>query len=1779
MYPSEANASTPRLNTTSAFATRQSGSLVGVRAGERASLTASLNADPKFKKYAAQVDKCLQTFDNVQEWADFIAFLTKLLKTFQSFTQFKEIPRKLIVAKRLSQCLNPALPTGVHQRALDVYTHILAVQGTEGLKRDLHLWSVGLFPFFEYAATSVKPAILNLYDIYYLPLQENLRPVMKAFIVALLPGLEEETGEFFDKVLSILDRLSGTVSPAFFLQNIWLVMMITPSARQTSLNFLSRRLPKLNGDEDITPIIGRDVGLMIRAFAAALEDENILVRRAMLDLLEQSFPAESGALKRASKEDRHILMKAASGVVLRRDLSLNRRLFAWLLGPGPEDGQEAYFRAHALELLRATLYEEMVATPGPESRPFKIFISLLDKWEIGSPLVECLLYDAMKAIKRGIIRTDENGDHDLLVTANALYDAVEPLAIWRRLFEGVRRELVSQTPGKEFEAISMVQFVLSRLRAQEEEVQSVHLPVFFSSIVELLKDRLALGQLLATADSLHQALQLLLEMERHIPKIAWQRPIFQEAEKSSIGPYTRACQFYTIVTEDTQGLPDDSSPRSVVPLVTVVEDLVSLNISLSDSFTINAPHTKESLTITLNLLTNLVEHTNGSSSIISWDPLQWLSVVLGTMESCTSFLLLDRVISAVLSMGRAQLDPPLQYDTRKTMLKMMSALMFYLGFDYAPYHARAVQLTWMLEHATTHHHVESIIAQSLNPSKSRNINEAYEAFGVLWRLSEDSFAPGFRFKLPMLMVLDTLRHHDPELRRIGETWMRCSLKSYTRVLEPLLHDLLDPSIRRTSQSSTYDGHEVTGLFYQRPFDQHRMDHLLQALLSFIKIGGQGFSRIARNTQYRKSVYPGFIERIDSARLVSSEGSYVDVLLEILLLYLRSEPQPSLASIMVHANTQIQVSVVDILQTIVARGDLDAPRLQTAEAVVIAKLYKSIHEEQLGLQNKLLHLLHSTLSSLSASIAPHQSRSGPSRISEQDDSPAEKAIPSDDEKRHLSVFVQINPLLLPMLVEGIRKSTGHPGLQHWLDFLLMSVSQFPRILSYTVPPLNECICRQLRLALSDIERIMIQGASAFGSLTSRTTDSEFTMLLNALERLVLLGLSKDYDATLAEKEEDAITERVPPDSGGTSGGLLGMVTNVFGTDGAPVTTEETLSPRSSGYQSLHESVRVLYRLWVLTGQTTGIEGLAEADSLKQIFNRARSRGRKVLERLFRAQSTEVIESIIECWNTATMVTAFTIVDGLTSSSQTVVHMLCESIMHRVSISEKTRRTTVNPHLSDGALFSFLEEYLARLEGPLAVQVWGRFITLAKDITSNLTAYRMQVFPALRCLTVLADKITQTNATEDRRTRKDLQDIYTKLVDNCILIAGRTFDQGTWMRRTAREMAIPANGRASPMPPAGRYVNAYLARHVLPNLRRFLFDNDKVASVCSNAIYYIITPATKSRASRALDFDDYVLDILRELSRIPAGAKAWRPTVVDIYNDNRFFNSTPDASEKWRPVVSALLDSDRQALPEIIGKVASSGSSNIFANKEYENLVRSLNLRRLSYAIFAGDKNQFLTQLPSIQEKLVDILRNPNPSIVEGEVYLCLRVLLCRLSAHNMSSFWPVVLTELLRLFDDVIAEPPADGAESLQVILSASKFIDLVLVLQTEEFQIHQWMFITDTVDAVYRPDNWMPEALLDQLAEIASDLPIPDSKPAGVIDSAANYDGRLDTALTYENEESTPLRRPLLTHIHHIDSIRDLVPFFSHVSIASYEGVYHTNGNVDWRAIEKGLLEEMFEGR
>lgn len=132
------------------------------------------------------------------------------------------------------------------------------------------------------------------------------------------------------------------------------------------------------------------------------------------------------------------------------------------------------------------------------------------------------------------------------------------------------------------------------------------------------------------------------------------------------------------------------------------------------------------------------------------------------------------------------------------------------------------------------------------------------------------------------------------------------------------------------------------------------------------------------------------------------------------------------------------------------------------------------------------------------------------------------------------------------------------------------------------------------------------------------------------------------------------------------------------------------------------------------------------------------------------------------------------------------------------------------------------------------------------------------------------------------------------------------------------------------------------------------------------------------------DDSVLELLSELTRVPAGLKSWRAQVLEIFSDIRFFYGPPDASRKWKTIIQALVASDKERFPELISKISAASSANIFVNRELESLSKAMSIRRLSYVIFCGEKNRYLVQLPTIQEKIVELLRAQVSDLVHSEV---------------------------------------------------------------------------------------------------------------------------------------------------------------------------------------------------
>jgi hypothetical protein len=264
-------------------------------------------------------------------------------------------------------------------------------------------------------------------------------------------------------------------------------------------------------------------------------------------------------------------------------------------------------------------------------------------------------------------------------------------------------------------------------------------------------------------------------------------------------------------------------------------------------------------------------------------------------------------------------------------------------------------------------------------------------------------------------------------------------------------------------------------------------------------------------------------------------------------FLQSECKLKRVEAMAPTNVLIQSTTIDLLQAIVARGEVDPPSLQNVQSAVVRKLYFSVHTQRLELQNKLLHLLHSVISAVTATHDPRairQFKHGPT-----DSSSSE---PPENDKLEDFHMPSLNPLLVQTLVDGISLPSNNAVLQHWLDFVLMAVPQFHHMLQTLVSPLNDCICKNLLIRLDDVRRALGDGHDHH-DFKSNTTDAELIMLLNSLERLVLLSLSTTEPG---HTEEDDVPAEKPP--GTESGGILGIMTSVFSSESAPSNLEEQLT---------------------------------------------------------------------------------------------------------------------------------------------------------------------------------------------------------------------------------------------------------------------------------------------------------------------------------------------------------------------------------------------------------------------------------------------------------------------------------------------------------------------------------------------------------------------------------------------------------------------------------------------
>lgn len=613
---------------------------------------------------------------------------------------------------------------------------------------------------------------------------------MRSIILALLPGLEEETSEDFDRTLHLVARFKEAIRPResvrlgehhasgddFFWQCFFLAAITSHSRRSGALAYLVRYLPKLGptasagaGEEGITKslhaiVTSPEPGLLVRCFASGLGDEQLLIQRGFLDLLVSHLPLSSDVLQsRVKPADLELLMKAAVGVVTRRDMSLNRRLWAWLLGPEPtgQDGDHneqnqaylssrtTYFEDFGLQpLTRALLQMIQGASRGnsaERARPYRICLSLMDRWEIGGLVVPEIFMPVVDSVRKFQAQAASKSDFDeVLRSASVFFDGIESGLIYSEIV-GLLAQAIG--PGSliardRMDKLALVNFIVSSFNVREEEMVTIHAPLTCLAALLMLEDsknrkaKTALTDIESEklCDQVLGAVVSLLEL---VPERAFPQRLEQNGNQKDRTALLSTSNVELLKKIKTFYVHEQGNLESSQPPFTAVE---SGELLLEKAVIYICDDSKDSpvndIAIRVRILTQILSKTPGNYHL---DAKQLVSYLHGKLSKSQPLLFPHFSAMVMLS---TQL-----YSARRIQDKEFSDLIgplvrhawSYLSASEPKYHVETVRCLWQLQTALTlsGRDIEAAIAEILTkpmagPEKTSHSAENGRTFSVLW---------------------------------------------------------------------------------------------------------------------------------------------------------------------------------------------------------------------------------------------------------------------------------------------------------------------------------------------------------------------------------------------------------------------------------------------------------------------------------------------------------------------------------------------------------------------------------------------------------------------------------------------------------------------------------------------------------------------------------------------------------------------------------------------------------------------------------------------------------------------------------------------------------------------------------------------------------------------------------------------------------------------------------------------------------------------------------------
>lgn len=374
-------------------------------------------------------------------------------------------------------------------------------------------------------------------------------------------------------------------------------------------------------------------------------------------------------------------------------------------------------------------------------------------------------------------------------------------------------------------------------------------------------------------------------------------------------------------------------------------------------------------------------------------------------------------------------------------------------------------------------------------------------------------------------------------------------------------------------------------------------------------------------------------------------------------------------------------------------------------------------------------------------------------------------------------------------------------------------------------------------------------------------------------------------------------------------------------------------------------------------------------------------------------------------------------------------------------------------------------------------------------------------------------------------------------------------------------------------------------IVPKLSIILVENDRVAKVVSDISASVIGPTFRAKAFPE-NVSRNTLDLLQGLTKIAQGNKLLKKDIYDAFNDPKFFNTPPLLlREAWLPILAQWTQSDKERVPELLSRLSAPTTAGLMfgvgatsARQEADRKTQ-LTLRRIALLILGSPEDAFTPNIPQVLEKVVELLTatpaSSPSSITRTDVIVLLRAIILKTSPIHLASLWPVVNGELTSGLSALLPDASNKEHYNNAGIIQTCKLLDELVVLDPDDFQLMEWLFISDTIDAVYKPVT--PPTLMSLTDEINEVLTRSSTAPAMPVTAINGSDADEPKRTLFLNPLIEALEKEegaAVLEMTRGELVNRLVrPFLGNLAMNAFEARYG-GGEADWQGIWESVVKD-----